>query len=190
MQQHKSWFSSGPGIFFILPCLDNYMKVDLRTVTFDVPPQEVRTTMVIGHLEHHYHSWLGLRSGDSPTEKTVEWMPFFTDSVIWIFGFSPFLSPFPNCPSLCWNCYHIQESAHVNHWNLQEKIPYYLNPLFYSHHGDKEAVSDISFTQLVFVFPSLRNSNNSSRYNVFPHYLYSLSVSLLSIMFRKRDKLQ
>ena len=33
--------SSGPGIFFILPCLDNYMKVDLRTVTFDVPPQEV-----------------------------------------------------------------------------------------------------------------------------------------------------
>ncbi|XP_054270525.1 band 7 protein AGAP004871-like isoform X2 [Macrosteles quadrilineatus] len=31
----------GPGIFFILPCIDNYCKVDLRTVSFDVPPQEV-----------------------------------------------------------------------------------------------------------------------------------------------------
>ena len=24
-----------------LPCIDTYIKVDLRTVTFDVPPQEV-----------------------------------------------------------------------------------------------------------------------------------------------------
>ncbi|XP_039289399.1 stomatin isoform X2 [Nilaparvata lugens] len=33
----------GPGIFFILPCIDSYCKVDLRTVSFDVPPQEVLT---------------------------------------------------------------------------------------------------------------------------------------------------
>ncbi|XP_015789153.1 band 7 protein AGAP004871 [Tetranychus urticae] len=31
----------GPGIFFVIPCIDSYTKVDLRTVTFDVPPQEV-----------------------------------------------------------------------------------------------------------------------------------------------------
>ncbi|XP_971747.1 stomatin [Tribolium castaneum] len=31
----------GPGIFFILPCIDDYIKIDLRTVTFDIPPQEV-----------------------------------------------------------------------------------------------------------------------------------------------------
>lgn len=31
----------GPGLFFVLPCLDSYCKVDLRTVSFDVPPQEV-----------------------------------------------------------------------------------------------------------------------------------------------------
>ncbi|XP_023346808.1 band 7 protein AGAP004871 isoform X2 [Eurytemora carolleeae] len=31
----------GPGIFFILPCIDTYKKVDLRTVSFDVPPQEI-----------------------------------------------------------------------------------------------------------------------------------------------------
>ena len=34
--------SQGPGIFFIIPCIDTYKKVDLRTVSFDVPPQEVR----------------------------------------------------------------------------------------------------------------------------------------------------
>ncbi|CAA9998413.1 unnamed protein product [Nesidiocoris tenuis] len=33
----------GPGIFFVLPCIDVYAKVDLRTVSFDVPPQEVLT---------------------------------------------------------------------------------------------------------------------------------------------------
>lgn len=33
----------GPGLFFIIPCIDNYTKVDLRTVSFDVPPQEVST---------------------------------------------------------------------------------------------------------------------------------------------------
>jgi erythrocyte band 7 integral membrane protein len=31
----------GPGIFFIIPCIDTYRQVDLRTVSFDVPPQEV-----------------------------------------------------------------------------------------------------------------------------------------------------
>ncbi len=29
----------GPGMFFIVPCIDSYTKIDLRTVTFDVPPQ-------------------------------------------------------------------------------------------------------------------------------------------------------
>ena len=33
----------GPGLFFILPCTDNIVVVDLRTVTFDVPPQEILT---------------------------------------------------------------------------------------------------------------------------------------------------
>ncbi len=31
----------GPGLFFIIPCMDSMIKVDLRTVSFDVPPQEV-----------------------------------------------------------------------------------------------------------------------------------------------------
>ncbi|KAM7445174.1 Mechanosensory protein 2 [Porites harrisoni] len=33
----------GPGMFFIIPCIDSYQKVDLRVVSFDVPPQEVLT---------------------------------------------------------------------------------------------------------------------------------------------------
>ncbi|XP_023347489.1 mechanosensory protein 2 isoform X3 [Eurytemora carolleeae] len=33
--------AKGPGIFFVIPCIDSYKKVDLRTVSFDVPPQEV-----------------------------------------------------------------------------------------------------------------------------------------------------
>ncbi|XP_064615981.1 band 7 protein AGAP004871-like isoform X1 [Liolophura sinensis] len=35
--------AKGPGLFFIVPCVDAYSKVDLRTVSFDVPPQEVLT---------------------------------------------------------------------------------------------------------------------------------------------------
>ncbi len=31
----------GPGLFFIIPCMDSLVKKDLRTVSFDVPPQEV-----------------------------------------------------------------------------------------------------------------------------------------------------
>lgn len=30
------------GIFFVLPCTDSIVKVDLRTVSFDIPPQEVQ----------------------------------------------------------------------------------------------------------------------------------------------------
>ncbi|XP_034557505.1 stomatin (EPB72)-like 3a [Notolabrus celidotus] len=33
----------GPGLFFVLPCTDNFVKVDLRTVSFDIPPQEILT---------------------------------------------------------------------------------------------------------------------------------------------------
>ncbi|KAK8770543.1 hypothetical protein V5799_012992, partial [Amblyomma americanum] len=37
----KTWrLCLDAGIFFIIPCIDTYCKVDLRTVSFDVPPQE------------------------------------------------------------------------------------------------------------------------------------------------------
>lgn len=33
----------GPGLFFIIPCMDSITTVDLRTVSIDVPPQEILT---------------------------------------------------------------------------------------------------------------------------------------------------
>ncbi|KAH9645315.1 hypothetical protein HF086_000478 [Spodoptera exigua] len=41
----------GPGLFFVLPCIDTYRKVDLRTVSFDVPPQECVISRSYSHLE-------------------------------------------------------------------------------------------------------------------------------------------
>ena len=35
--------AKGPGLIFVLPCIDNYVKVDLRVISFDVPPQEILT---------------------------------------------------------------------------------------------------------------------------------------------------
>lgn len=35
--------AKGPGIFFIIPCIDEYRKVDIRVKSFDVPPQEILT---------------------------------------------------------------------------------------------------------------------------------------------------
>merc|ERR1712152_99112 len=33
----------GPGLFFIIPCMDSIVVTDLRTISFDVPPQEILT---------------------------------------------------------------------------------------------------------------------------------------------------
>jgi regulator of protease activity HflC (stomatin/prohibitin superfamily) len=35
--------AKGPGLFLLVPMVDKMIKVDLRTVTMDVPPQEVIT---------------------------------------------------------------------------------------------------------------------------------------------------
>ena len=39
------------GIFFVLPCIESYQKVDLRTITLGVPPQEVQLCFaIISHM--------------------------------------------------------------------------------------------------------------------------------------------
>src|ERR671916_2171528 len=35
--------AKGPGLFFLIPILDKMIKIDLRTVTMDVPPQDLIT---------------------------------------------------------------------------------------------------------------------------------------------------
>ena len=32
----------GPGVFFVIPCVDVYEKIDMRSQTFEIPPQEVK----------------------------------------------------------------------------------------------------------------------------------------------------
>merc|ERR1712241_1304378 len=39
----KKGGAQGPGLFFIIPCMDTIVVTDLRTVSFDVPPQEILT---------------------------------------------------------------------------------------------------------------------------------------------------
>lgn len=56
---HSELMSEGPvcpdrgcvsvaGLFFILPCTDSFIKVDMRTISFDIPPQEVRLSSAVG----------------------------------------------------------------------------------------------------------------------------------------------
>ena len=37
----------GPGVFFIIPCVDIYEKIDMRTATYEIPPQEVSILIMI-----------------------------------------------------------------------------------------------------------------------------------------------
>lgn len=43
MGRNLSGGAKGPGLFFVLPCVDEITRIDLRTITFDVPPQEILT---------------------------------------------------------------------------------------------------------------------------------------------------
>ncbi|XP_053312310.1 stomatin-like protein 3 [Spea bombifrons] len=35
--------AKGPGLIFVLPCTDTFIKVDLRVISFAIPPQEILT---------------------------------------------------------------------------------------------------------------------------------------------------
>ncbi|KAM9602761.1 LOW QUALITY PROTEIN: stomatin-like protein 3 [Morphnus guianensis] len=53
--------AKGPGMILILPCTDTLIKVDLRTVTCNIPPQEILTkdaitTQVDGAVYYRIHS--------------------------------------------------------------------------------------------------------------------------------------
>ena len=44
----------GPGIFIIVPCIDTFEKIDMRTQNFIVPPQDVRTILKTKYTEQKY----------------------------------------------------------------------------------------------------------------------------------------
>lgn len=51
----------------MIPCIDHFKCVDLRTVSFDVPPQEVSPGIVIYNLLICLHSSLQILTRDSVT---------------------------------------------------------------------------------------------------------------------------
>lgn len=60
--------AKGPGLFFIIPFVDKMVKVDLRTITLDVPPQEVITK---DNVPVHVNAVVYFRVVD-PTAAVVE----------------------------------------------------------------------------------------------------------------------
>jgi erythrocyte band 7 integral membrane protein len=53
----------GPGVFFIIPCVDIYEKIDMRTNTYEIPPQEV----LLLTMSHFQFSILQILTKDSVT---------------------------------------------------------------------------------------------------------------------------
>ncbi|KAI3362026.1 hypothetical protein L3Q82_012367 [Scortum barcoo] len=45
--------AKGPGLFFILPCTDSFINVDMRTITFDIPPQETPVTVSVDGVVYY-----------------------------------------------------------------------------------------------------------------------------------------
>ena len=60
--------AKGPGIFFVLPCIESYQKVDLRTITLGVPPQEVSLVSVESNVS--LYGSLGVRPGSAHWEMS------------------------------------------------------------------------------------------------------------------------
>ena len=56
-------------MFFVLPCIDSYQKVDLRVVSFNVPPQEVKVIIVI------------VENKNDPRKSQAGFFPFIVDTV-------------------------------------------------------------------------------------------------------------
>jgi len=44
----------GPGVFFVIPCVDVYEKIDMRSQTFEIPPQEVMILDIFTTFSNEY----------------------------------------------------------------------------------------------------------------------------------------
>lgn len=64
--------AKGPGLFFLIPFVDKMVKADLRTITMDVPPQEVITK---DNVPVHVNAVVYFRV-TNPTAAVVEVLDF------------------------------------------------------------------------------------------------------------------
>ena len=83
----EEWEKPIAGIFFVLPCIEAYQKVDLRTITLGVPPQEVRAhnhnhnhnhtiTQSHNHTITQSHNHNHARSSPSGGVRSTNWISF------------------------------------------------------------------------------------------------------------------
>ena len=66
----------GPGIFFVLPCLDKIQVVDLRNPTYKIDPQEIRTkdlvTLTVNAVVYHIDNVKGVAARSQYADKSSE----------------------------------------------------------------------------------------------------------------------
>src|SRR5439155_18911934 len=65
--------AKGPGLFFIVPIIDKMTRIDLRTITHEVPPQEVITR---DNVTVKVTAVVFFRIGD-PNDAVTKWMDYF-----------------------------------------------------------------------------------------------------------------
>jgi len=81
------------GIFFVLPCIESYTKVDLRTVSFDVPPQEVSIIIsAAGSGRYCLTAFISLL----PPPRKVIFSSLFVCLFVCFLSFSNFAQKLPN----------------------------------------------------------------------------------------------
>ena len=69
----KDGKEKGPGLFFILPCIDKFTSVDIRIKSFDVPPQKILTKdSVTVHVDAvvNFHIFNAVMSVKNITDAT------------------------------------------------------------------------------------------------------------------------
>ncbi|OON22291.1 SPFH/Band 7/PHB domain protein, partial [Opisthorchis viverrini] len=82
----------GPGLFFIVPCMDRVRKVDLRTVTFDVPPQETAQLEKSASLTGKWEDFSRHKHGKTVTVLTRDSVTVAVDAVVYYRIYNPVVS--------------------------------------------------------------------------------------------------
>ena len=67
---------SGPGVFFIIPCVDVYEKIDMRSQTFEIPPQEVISFLLISSFSLDSQICRLFKSSKSATRIDADFRKF------------------------------------------------------------------------------------------------------------------
>ena len=65
----------GPGVFFVVPCVDRFEIVDMRIQTFDIPPQEVASLLA--------NRWRGYKCMPSLQVLTKDSVTIYVNAIMY-----------------------------------------------------------------------------------------------------------